>query len=340
MWSRPTIAIATPDAADTTTTTAARRDAGRHGIGLLRVTEVRWSNDRGGSGVAAGTTSWSVPGLALQPGANVVTVNASDAAWQHRVGPHHHHVRQQGADDCHRRARRNGAHVTKGDTVSLAGTSSDEVGVTDVVWANNRGGSGSANGKTNWTIANVALQPGVNVITVTARDAAGNAANATLSVTRDSQVPTVAIVLPTTAPTFVTNRSAVAVSGKAADNSGGHAGDLAEQPWWSGHRGRHVGWNVASVALLAGANVISVTASDAAGNTTTSTVTDQSGHTCAIHLDSGPTAAMCIRLRRAPSHWAASPRTTPVSSKSPGPTPRAARATRRARRPGPQPGSR
>jgi hypothetical protein len=31
--------------------------------------------------------------------------------------------------------------------------------------------------------------------------------NATLSVTRDSQVPTVAIVVPTTAPTFVTNRA-------------------------------------------------------------------------------------------------------------------------------------
>ena len=269
----PTVAIATPTAADTTTTTAANVTLGGTASDFFGVTEVRWSNDRGGSGVAAGTTSWSVQGLALQPGANIVTVTASDAAGNTASDRITITSDSKAPTIAIAAPAANGAHVTKGDTVSLAGTSSDEVGVTDVVWANNRGGSGSANGKTNWTIANVALQPGVNVITVTARDAAGNAANATLSVTRDSQVPTVAIVLPTTAPTFVTNRSAVAVSGKAADNSG------VTQVTWQNNRGGQgtaagtSEWNVASVALLAGANVISVTASDGAGNTTTSTVT-------------------------------------------------------------------
>lgn len=35
---------------------------------------------RGGSGTASGATSWSVSGIALQSGTNVITVTASDAA--------------------------------------------------------------------------------------------------------------------------------------------------------------------------------------------------------------------------------------------------------------------
>ncbi len=46
----------------------------------MGVTQVTWSNDRGGSGVASGTTSWSVTGIALQSGSNVLTVTARDAA--------------------------------------------------------------------------------------------------------------------------------------------------------------------------------------------------------------------------------------------------------------------
>jgi hypothetical protein len=41
---------------------------------------VSWANSRGGSGVAVGTTSWSTPQIALQPGTNVITVTALDAA--------------------------------------------------------------------------------------------------------------------------------------------------------------------------------------------------------------------------------------------------------------------
>lgn len=44
------------------------------------VTLVRWSNDRGGSGTAIGTTSWSIPSLTLQPGVNNLTITAWDAS--------------------------------------------------------------------------------------------------------------------------------------------------------------------------------------------------------------------------------------------------------------------
>jgi hypothetical protein len=64
----------------------------------------------------------------------------------------------------------------------LAGVAADNVGVTSVTWANSRGGSGSASGTANWSVASIALQPGDNVITVTARDAAGNQRTAALTV--------------------------------------------------------------------------------------------------------------------------------------------------------------
>jgi hypothetical protein len=44
------------------------------------VTEVTWSNDRGGHGTADGTSTWVVTDIRLQPGANELTITARDAA--------------------------------------------------------------------------------------------------------------------------------------------------------------------------------------------------------------------------------------------------------------------
>src|SRR5205807_1524422 len=55
-------------------------------------------------------------------------------------------------------------------------------------WTNNRGGSGTATGSTDWNIAAVGLQPGTNVITVTARDGANNPGTDTLTITYGAPV--------------------------------------------------------------------------------------------------------------------------------------------------------
>ena len=44
------------------------------------LTRITWQNSRGGSGVAAGTTQWTITGLPLSKGPNTITVSASDAA--------------------------------------------------------------------------------------------------------------------------------------------------------------------------------------------------------------------------------------------------------------------
>jgi hypothetical protein len=74
-------------------------------------------------------------------------------------------------------------YSTSSSTVNVSGIASDNVGVSSVTWVNNRGGSGTATGTTTWSISNIALYSGANVITVTAHDAAGNTTPKTLNAT-------------------------------------------------------------------------------------------------------------------------------------------------------------
>src|SRR6185503_3513050 len=76
-----------------------------------------------------------------------------------------------------------GTHATTSETIVVSGTASDNIGVTQVSWTTNRGASGVATGTTAWSIASVPLGAGTTVITVTARDAANNTVNGTLTVT-------------------------------------------------------------------------------------------------------------------------------------------------------------
>ena len=73
--------------------------------------------------------------------------------------------------------------ATTSNSVTLGGTASDNVGVTQVTWTNDRGGSGTASGTTSWSQSGITLLSGTNVLTVTAQDAAGNTGTDTLTVT-------------------------------------------------------------------------------------------------------------------------------------------------------------
>jgi hypothetical protein len=77
----------------------------------------------------------------------------------------------------------NATFVTGSPTLTLGGSASDNVGVTQVTWANDRGGSGVATGTTTWTTGMITLQSGLNTLSVTARDAANNRTTRTLTVT-------------------------------------------------------------------------------------------------------------------------------------------------------------
>jgi Matrixin len=149
------------------------------GSGTLRVT---WVDDRGGSGLASGTATWSVASLTLAAGVNNITATVTDGAGRmaaktilitHAATPP-----SQPADTTPPTLQilspSSGMISTSASFISLSGTASDNVGVTAVRWTNAFGAGGDAIGTTNWQIANIALLVGTNKITVRAFDAAGN----------------------------------------------------------------------------------------------------------------------------------------------------------------------
>jgi hypothetical protein len=162
--------------------------------------------------------------------------------------------------------------------VTLGGSASDNVGVSQVRWSNAAtGSSGVASGTTSWTAA-VPLNPGSNTITVTAYDAAGNTATDTLTVTYtppsgDTTPPSIAITAPSATGQYTATSEPVRVSGTASDNVG-----VVRVGWFNaatGDTGTASGtssWS-ASIELAAGDNPVTFTAYDAAGNSASVRIT-------------------------------------------------------------------
>ncbi|MCC7496037.1 MAG: matrixin family metalloprotease [Bryobacterales bacterium] len=69
-------------------------------------------------------------------------------------------------------------------TSAIRGVAFDNTGVTEVSWSTNDGQTGVAQGTTFWSIPSVKLRIGITVVTICARDAAGNTAWRSLVVTR------------------------------------------------------------------------------------------------------------------------------------------------------------
>ena len=180
----PTVAITSPTFGATFNTSNALLTLGGIASDNVGVTRVTWANSRGGSGMAIGTTSWMASGIGLQPGTNVLTVTAQDAAGNGTMASLTVTLNDTMLPTVAITSPTFGAtYSTHNALVTLGGTASDNVGVTQVTWASSRGGSGTATGTTSWAASRIALQLGTNVLTVTAQDAVGNTSAASLTVT-------------------------------------------------------------------------------------------------------------------------------------------------------------
>ncbi len=275
----PTISITAPTTSTTYATSSATLNVSGTAADAVGVTQVSWSNDRGGSGAATGTTSWSITGVTLQSGANVITVTARDAA--NNTSTDSLTVTYTAADTTApvvsiTTPTSVATFTTSATPVTVGGTASDAVGVTQVTWANSRGGSGTAIGTTSWSASGITLLGGSNVITITARDAAGNTATDTLTVTYnapDTTAPVATITTPTSVATYTASTTPVTVGGTASDAVG------VTQVTWANDRGGSgtaigtTSWSASGITLLGGSNVITITARDAAGNSATDTLT-------------------------------------------------------------------
>ncbi len=266
----PTVSITTP-AANTSVSSTPISFSGTASDNVS-VTQVSWSNSLGGSGTATGTSSWSAS-IALASGANLITITVQDRAGNIATSTRTVTYTPPDVTAPTVSITTPAANTSVSSTpISFSGTASDNISVTQVSWSNSLGGSGTATGTTSWS-ASIALASGANLITITVQDRAGNIATATRTVTYtppDVTAPTVSITTPA-ANTSVSS-TPISFSGTASDNVS------VTQVSWSnslGGGGTATGtasWS-ASIALASGANLITITAQDGAGNIATATRT-------------------------------------------------------------------
>lgn len=307
----PLATISAPTTGTTWSTTTATITMSGTASDNVGVTQVRWSSDRGGSGVATGSTNWSVSGIPLVSGSNVITVTAVDAAGN--AGVDSLTVTYSVPDTTRPTATISAPTTgttwsTTTATMTMSGAASDNVGVTQVRWSSDRGGNGVATGTTNWSLSGIPLVAGSNVITVTAVDAAGNTGTDALTVTYtspDTTQPTVAITSPTSSGSYTTTSSSLSLGGTAADNVGVTQIRWASDRGTSGIASGTTSWSVTGISLVSGANVITVTAADAAGNQTTATVTVNYSAPTATPPPPAAAVTLTVEIRRNP-WWRAS----------------------------------
>lgn len=271
----PKVAITSPTANPAYSTSTGTINLAGTATNVAGIASVSWANDRGGSGTCSGTTSWSASNIILQPGANVITVTASDSSGNRGAGTITVTLTDGSKPTISITTPSANPYSTQTAKLSLAGTSTDNIGVISVSWSNSRGGSGTCAGTSSWSATGISLQPGQNTITATATDAAGNKGTATLTVAfTDVTPPVIKITVPTTAATYTTNDTSVTLKGFATDNVG------VTSPTWANNRGGsgtstmvNGTWTSSKIALMPGANVLTVTETDSSGNKATATIT-------------------------------------------------------------------
>lgn len=177
--------------------TADELDSSGAVIGTGHLASVTWSDNNGGSGIGYydstwnKPTSWSVPGLALQPGDNVITITATDL-WGNTATAEATLKAPIGVSVAITDPTSETAYSTNTTPIAISGTASAEYtpgdgilqsGIANVTWSNDRGDFGTCVGTDNWTAYNLRLVEGDNKITITATDISGDTATAAIVIT-------------------------------------------------------------------------------------------------------------------------------------------------------------
>jgi fibronectin type 3 domain-containing protein len=270
----PAISITSPTSGSTYETSNSSIDLSGSASDNVEVNQVSWVNSKGGSGSASGTVIWSISSIRLTAGDNALTITAKDAAGNQSTDTLT--VMYTPADETlpvvSITSPTSGSTFTaSSSSINLSGSASDNVGVSQVSWVNSKGGSGTASGTAIWSISSIKLTEGDNALTITAKDAAGNQFNDTLTVTYtllDTIDPVISITSPTSSSTFTASSSSINLSGNASDNVG-----VTQVEWNNNKGGSDVASGISNVQLSEGNNVFTVTGKDAAGNQSTDTLT-------------------------------------------------------------------
>ncbi len=274
----PIVSISSPTSGDGYTTETGILDIGGSASDASGVTSVTWSNNMGGAGTATGTSSWSVSGIALSEGENVIEVKALDEAGNESTDSLlvMYTIPDTTAPIVSISSPTSGdGYTTETGILDIGGSASDASGVTSVTWSNNMGGAGTAAGTSSWSVSGIALSEGENVIEVKALDEAGNESTDSLlvmytipdTVVEDTLAPLLTLSEPVTSGKFLFIREAVIkLAGTVSDDSG-----VKEVRWTISQGGNGIAngtsnWE-AELPLSKWWNNVTITAEDNAGNT-------------------------------------------------------------------------
>ncbi|QII12859.1 exported protein [Candidatus Kuenenia stuttgartiensis] len=179
----------------------------------------------------------------------------------------------------------NGDSYTKPTAVMLTLSATDNVGVTGYyISTSSMAPSASTTGWVSVTSTrsydasvsyNLSSSDGKKTLYAWYKDAAGNVSiSATDAITLDKTAPVVTITNPTSSATYTATGSTISLGGSTSDSTSG-----VSSVAWSNNKGGSgtasgtTSWNISGIGLSSGENVITVTATDGAGNTGTDTIT-------------------------------------------------------------------
>jgi hypothetical protein len=275
----PTVVIVSPAPPTLTTQTRPLAISGTatDNVGVIGVT---WSNNLTGTNGSADFTdpAWSAS-IPLIPGINLITIRATDALGNIgsatlSVDYSHETVAPSIVIDT---PTTGPTFTSVAQSVTVAGTAADNVGVVSVTWKNMATGvTGIAFGTTAWN-AQIPLAIGANLINVTALDDVGNSIQASITIsytaTPETTAPTISITAPTSADTFTTTVSPLYLECDAVDDTGVVVVQWSNQgTFGDGVSSWGTTW-YSSIPLVKGTNLIQVIAIDPFGNTSTDTIT-------------------------------------------------------------------
>ena len=252
-------------------------------IGIIGIRWTNAANNITGTGyIGNDTAAWNVTGIPLEMGNNPITVTVWDAGGNSNSNTIAVNYDPNASICTITSPTNNPIYATNAASVNLAGNASDNIPIEVVTWKNMlTGGSGTCTGTTTWAQNAIPLNAGSNLIYVNATDTEGNTVSSAIFVNRDSISPTCTISSPTTNTTMTTGWHYISLNGTATDdikvanvvwsNSLGGSGTSYMTPQLGD---TSVSWRSNSnVHLLPGANVITVTAYDSAGNSKTDVLT-------------------------------------------------------------------
>jgi hypothetical protein len=248
------------------------------------VDSVTWSNSRGGSGTASGTTSWSISNITLSSGDNVITVTVTDSAGNtgtDTITVTNNNIPPNGSitinnDDSYTNSTAVTLTLSATDNIGLAGyylsTSSNVPLASDSGWVTISAYTTSFNDTLPYTLSS---GDGSKTVYVWYKDGIGNVSDtASDTITLDTTRPVITITSPTSNATYTTTSSTINLGGSASDSTSG-----VSSVTWSNSRGGSgtasgtTSWSITGINLYSGDNVITVTATDNANNTRTDTIT-------------------------------------------------------------------